>query len=322
MWRTPVHTDELFGRDVGHRLRTEQEDIRAAEDLVVAGVRGRLARRAWRIRGAVAASVVVCLAALLAVVVIRPPATDSHPTAVRSPSPTSGASQPPLLDIADVVNRTEASLRLAANDIRIDSESLGPEDHFDMWLDPVTLRYRLDRHYPLTASPGPVVTTPGYPVAPPYSAPTGPVVMLSSAAGQYTSRGDIRYQCEVDYVWKTYQCTGFIKIPPEPNSIDIFNATSVRAAVSSGRGQVLGRETVDGRDTLHLRFVNTPDPIAVTDVWVESTTFLPVQDCFYRDGLIMPAEDAIRETYTWLPRTAENLAWLTLTPPPGFKHLP
>jgi hypothetical protein len=55
---------------------------------------------------------------------------------------------------------------------------------------------------------------------------------------------------------------------------------------------------------------------AAADLWVDSTTFLPVRMI----GQKSPRDFTV--TYEWLPRTAQNLARLELTPPAGFTEQP
>jgi hypothetical protein len=99
---------------------------------------------------------------------------------------------------------------------------------------------------------------------------------------------------------------------------------SIQQAIASGTLELLGHETVNGLDTLHLRLFG-PDRSYRVDIWVDSATYLPVRDIAGKSSGNagpdeFPAEIAVT-TYSWLPRTDENLARLVLTPPAGFVQM-
>lgn len=90
----------------------------------------------------------------------------------------------------------------------------------------------------------------------------------------------------------------------------------IRTAITGGQLQVLGTELVDGQQTLHLRVSSTRKPLPGTiDLWVDSESYLPVRLSVDKAGSPVPQD------YTWLARTPDNLALLTVTPPADFRHL-
>ena len=56
-------------------------------------------------------------------------------------------------------------------------------------------------------------------------------------------------------------------------------------------------------------------PSFSVDLWVDASTYLPVLQETSTGGRVTN-----RTTYSWLPRTPENLAKLSLVVPPGFTH--
>jgi len=130
----------------------------------------------------------------------------------------------------------------------------------------------------------------------------------------------------VDYdlrKWSTGRMTD--KHGPSPIP-DITDANSIRAAVANGTLQLVGKETVDGLDTLHLQLIG-PQRMYRIDMWVDVKTYLPVQEIAVKSGggtgeAEFPAAHAVTAKYDWLPRTEENLARLVLTAPPGFERVP
>ncbi len=105
-------------------------------------------------------------------------------------------------------------------------------------------------------------------------------------------------------------------------------AGSFRRMVADGVFTLVGRETIDGENVLDLRHQVTmpagngpiPAPVALreltTDLWVDASTYLPVRQTT-RNGTGVVTQTS---TYTFVPRTAANLANLNLVVPPGFTH--
>jgi hypothetical protein len=77
---------------------------------------------------------------------------------------------------------------------------------------------------------------------------------------------------------------------------------------------LVGQETIDGQPTFHLAFsVTRPEP-STTDLWINSSTYLPVHE-----KIVVPRSHTVTNDFTWLPRTHANLTRLTTAIPHGFK---
>ncbi len=80
----------------------------------------------------------------------------------------------------------------------------------------------------------------------------------------------------------------------------------IRQQLDAGGLALVGHETIDGRDTLHLSR-NDIAPLA-GELWVDATTYLPVR-----------SSNAIGTTdYEWLARTARSRSKLVPGVPPAF----
>jgi hypothetical protein len=325
-----MQTDEQFGSSLGARMRSELNDVQAKSDAVLPELRRRLAQRTRMVRLTVAAPVVMVAAVALLIATVgqnQPRGTPPVAHGTSSPSgagPTSGSPRP--VDAAYVIDQTEQSLGRATDYVIYLSAYFDTVDHIDTWMDPATHRYRNDTYEntapPRNAAPPQQATDRSQQAAPP--SPTegsSPARLIGSSAAQYDDHGNLRNLLFVNYDEKTYSITAKVNGVGSVTGIDFLDPNSIRSAVQSGRVQVLGEETVDGRDTLHLRIL-APPPFtgAFFDLWVDSTAFLPVQEWDYKSGLNTPDQDVMRTTYSWLPRTPDNLAHLTLTPPPGFRR--
>lgn len=89
---------------------------------------------------------------------------------------------------------------------------------------------------------------------------------------------------------------------------------------------LLGDERIDGQQTIHLRVTDhLMVPIRrgtktantfTTDIWVNSSTYLPVRLARRSNGHLGATTD-----YKWLPRTKTNLARVSLVIPHGFEPI-
>jgi len=93
-------------------------------------------------------------------------------------------------------------------------------------------------------------------------------------------------------------------VPPE----------DLRAALRRGTVRIAGKDQVDGRTTLHL-VLTTPLPEGERELWVDARTYVPV-----RIVTVFPGH-RYQSDYEYLPRTAEALAHVTLTPPAGYRRV-
>jgi hypothetical protein len=124
-------------------------------------------------------------------------------------------------------------------------------------------------------------------------------------------------------IWETFSHT-FSGTPPASQGnqglSDLY-----RALVARGDFKIVGTSTIGGESVVEL---DRPFPSAIsppaaakipaltTRLWVDASTYLPV----LQEITAGPAITS-RTTYTWLPRTPENLKKLDLVVPPGFKHV-
>ena len=109
--------------------------------------------------------------------------------------------------------------------------------------------------------------------------------------------------------------------PTESNVVD-----ELRRLVSTREWVVVGRETIDGIPTIHLRqegqgyTSNGATGTTTNDLWVDASTYYPVKETSIIGGPTNNVGIAITSQDELIPRTSENLADLTLVVPTGFRH--
>ncbi|SCG57953.1 hypothetical protein GA0070609_3387 [Micromonospora echinaurantiaca] len=303
-----MHVDEQYGRRLGAQLREELDDVHAAPD-IVSILRRQRSRRAWRIRAAIATP--IATAAAIAIV-----------SSLTGPGPQPDGSSNDsvqLQNVAYIKAQTTRALSQATNYV-IYSETVYSGGRIEQWNDPATQRYRNDVYS---------VDYDSFPVGPDGqvqvpSNPGPPVLFQShSASGPFSKRDVV----SVDYKSKTWHRDHETNAPP-PGALDVTDPDSVEKAINNGRFEVLGDDVVNGVATLHLRIspsggtgpaMNPADHASARgdgiDLWVDEKTFLAVQSAKIVETKKGPVTTT---TYTWLPRTDENLARLVLIGPPGF----
>jgi len=289
--------DEQFGHQLGVLLRREIEPVRADPDLVHT-LRRRQARRTWVVRTAIATPVVAAAAAIL---VTSTGLGAPHPGLTSIAEPPANA-QPPTSaaqfeNVAFVQEQTIKALGQASQYV-IYAKSSYDGGHYETWIDRANQRYRNDVY-------------------------SGTPAQLNQSHAVSGPDGD-QTVVTVDYDshwWATRHET-FSR--PQSAPPDITDAQEIQRAITDGTVELLGHETVNGFDTLHLRLYG-PDRTYRIDMWVDATTYLPVQDVAGKSSgqagaAEFPASYAVTTTYSWLPRTDENLARLVLTHPPGYEE--
>jgi hypothetical protein len=314
-------TDEQYGRQVGDRLRHEIDDVHASPDLV-RRLRRRQVRRTWAIRFTIATP--VAAAAVAAAIVLTTAGQSAPSQAVRpgtttAPPPTSDAPAQ-VRTVAYVKEQTLKALGQASQYV-IFSKDTYADGHHDTWYDKPADRYRNDVYSRDVVGSGGKEAD-GQVRLPPPSQPLGPIHLNQSHAvtGKLGSDQEIT---TIDYDRKTWS-TSHIKEtgPVVLVAPDITDTESVRKAITDGTVTLLGNENVDGIDTLHLQVIGPKREYKI-DMWVDGKSYLPVREKAVKSSGQadeFPDSHAESTKYEWLPRTEENLAKLTLTPPPDFKR--
>jgi hypothetical protein len=308
--------DEQFGRRLGDQLRHETAGVHADPNLIAA-LRRRQVRRTRTVRAAVATTT----AAVAAITVTVTMAGRSAPAgSEQTAGPTSSGTAPsstvevPVLNAAQVRAATIEALG-KASDYVIFSKTTYDSGYYDTWLDKSTNRYRNDVYTTL-----PAATEGGRRMPDPHNPPRGPMRLSQShaASGPRTNRETI----SVDYDGKWWSVSHDTDAPGSAIGLDVTDQESVRAAISNGTAELLGHEDVNGIDTLHLRVIGQKLEFRL-DLWVDSKSYLPIKDDLVKgdgSGEFKPSHN-VATTYKWLPKTEENLRFLTLTPPADFKKI-
>lgn len=278
---TDEDLDCRLGAALGAELHEELSGMIAPPGLAVT-VRRRRARQRWALTGALTLPVV---AAGVAVALVVPAA----PQGVRGGPPAgTGAAQPRTA--AFLAAHTEQALDGTGDSIVHTVTSLDDGTVQDTWSDVSGMR--------MVSSDGPV------------GAPT--------RTSQESVDGDRLVFLTVDYarhVWWRDSVSAPEKVAPGVIlGVPYGDPNSIRTDLAGGSLVVVGTEQVAGHATEHLRLtVNAGGKAVVAeDLWVDSTTFMPVRLV----GQKGPFHFTV--SYEWLPRTPQNLARLELTPPAGF----
>lgn len=305
-----MRTEQQYGDELGARLRHETEDIRASPDLA-RKLRRRQAKRTWTIRATMA--VPVAAAAVAAVMVTT---TGQSVPAEANNNPVQDM---PVENVAQVQAQTLEAVSQASQYV-IQMKSTYEGGYYDEWVDKATQRYRNDVYDQSVTTRGSADGRMTLPPAPSAQQP-GPVHLHQShgVSGPDGNQDVIT----VDYDLKTWFTSH--TTDRRPTGIpDITDADSIRKAIADGTLELVGKENVDGINTLHLRLYGPKRSYRI-DMWVDSKNYLPVKEIAAKSGgkagdKEFPAAAAVTTKYTWLPRTEENLARLVLTPPPGFEQ--
>jgi hypothetical protein len=106
-------------------------------------------------------------------------------------------------------------------------------------------------------------------------------------------------------------------LAPAPGMIGSDDPAPIRAALESGRFNLVGPETVDGHDTVHLKL--SAEAGFLMDLWVDASTFLPFRSEVTKGLVAGPVSE--QNEWTWLDKSPANLALLDLTPPAGYNEV-
>ncbi|HLT11247.1 MAG TPA: hypothetical protein VK028_10625, partial [Micromonosporaceae bacterium] len=182
--------------------------------------------------------------------------------------------------------------------------------YYETWYDKAGQRYRNNTYGSVS-----IGAVDGTRVVAPDQITPGPIQLLQSHAVSGPP-GD-QTIITVDYQRRTWSTDHMTDTPPASAIPDITEPETIRQAVKDGTLELLGEETVDGSLAVHLRIDAVQRGYQV-DMWVDAETFLPIK---MTDTVPGEQEPRVTMTYSWLPRTEENLAHLELTPPPGFDEM-
>ncbi len=110
----------------------------------------------------------------------------------------------------------------------------------------------------------------------------------------------------VDYSTRSWYQTGPVPIMKGHGRLLGWTPDVVRKLLSIKGLTLVGHETINGRDTLHLARHDIA-PIS-GDLWIDPTTYL----------IVRSSNPLATTDYQWLPRNAASLAQLIPVIPPGF----
>jgi hypothetical protein len=272
-------------------LREHVAGVRLDRD-VLAAARRRHRSRAAAVR---AASVTGTLGVAGAVAVVV--AVTGSPGPVPVPLATSGSPADVRLDVATVSARVSRALadveRLV---LHVDSRVTlgGRTARSDLWLDPVSGRFRKDGD-----------RLPGAP----------------RSDELWETRGGEQVVTHVDHDDRTWWRDVVVDVSagePATERPRDLSADGLRDALRRGDFAIVGRERVDGRETVHLRLTGRPAGHDY-DLWVDAGTFVPVRKVWVNpDGTPL----RVQEDYAYQRRSTTVLAALELAVPAGYRRVP
>jgi len=131
---------------------------------------------------------------------------------------------------------------------------------------------------------------------------------------------------EADYSTRTWfvsvmHAAGPIQGPTTGATSTVMTPAEIKSWLDSGLLKIVGHKVIDGHQTIGLR---QPWAGGYREMWVDSTTFLPVQlimaDFADQKGPLQ--NDLLIDNETWLPRTQALLSTVNrVRIPAGFKHV-
>jgi stage V sporulation protein SpoVS len=268
-------SEDVLERELRYRLHEEMSGMTASPDLA-ATVRRRHRRRTWALRSAAVIPAVVAVA--FAVALVAKPGTD----------PSGG---PELLDVNSVSQQTSAALENAGDYVRHQHYVYSDGYTYDEWVDVTAEAHRIEEY-----AGGSVRSATVYRGEGPENALT------------------------VNYADRTYTRFAMAELrlaegQPNDNAYrgDFLKPDEIRGLAADGRLQLVGSESVNGTDTVHLRWLQVEG--FTLDLYVDAGSYLPVR------MVAAGAKGSSTSDFTWLPRSPENLARFTLDVPAGFTEV-
>jgi hypothetical protein len=304
---------DLGDRDPGTALRASMgayvSDMRMSASLLDRAVsRDRKRKARIRLTGAVCATAAVAaVAAVIATVPGRPPGR---------PAPTRPPAGLKALDAAYVLDRAAAA---QVNSYRMISVDRAGGSSGTIYTD-VTTQQQLIVSALRDSSGGPYFE-----------------ISTVISGGAYTET-DVEYQDHVYSVFTTSSMDAGSRVTLSsflPLQTNANPAVAFQEALKAGTITVVGRQSLNGRDTILIHVSGFPGtsrmpPSPPSSIWIDATTYLVVQTEHYvpnfqpsstsTPGMNVTWSPDI-DHVTWLSPTPANLALLTLTPPAGFTKI-
>ena len=115
----------------------------------------------------------------------------------------------------------------------------------------------------------------------------------------------------------TASSSGPAPLPQSPAQV----AARLRSDLTTGKATLVGQATVGGQATIELEERSSE---GLVDLWVDPSSYLPIQEIDTATGVAESSSQAIRSDYQWLPATAGNLALVTAAAavPSDFTEVP
>jgi hypothetical protein len=285
--------DEQLGRLLGDRLHEEMHTMTAPADLTE--TLHRRNRRRTRALGFAAVLPVIVAVAVGASLAFAPGGTGGGGATAETPE---------MLTVGYVAERTATALSGLPGYVQHETaKHVGrdgkPASMIELWADPTTKRERQDNK------------------------------IFYGDVRSYTRALDGSTAVELNHdkkKWWTYPVTSLAPantdqvqhLPPSLNPGDL------KRAVDSGKVTLVGKERLNGRQTVHLQWLGGPDSAldaAKTaeesmQIWVDAESYLPVR------VINKLFTGTTTSDYEWLPRTRDNLAKVTVSPPADYRKLP
>lgn len=283
--------DEQLGRLLGDRLHEETHTMTAPSNL--SETLHRRNRRRTRALGFAVATPVIAAVALGASLALAPGGGGEGPKAA-----------PEMLTVGYVAEQTATALSKLPSYVQHETANHEgrdgkPASMIEIWADRSTQRERQDSKIFFGDVRSSTQTLDG-----------STAVELNHDKKKWWTYEAVRLEA-VDSSQIQY-------LPPSLNPADL------KRAVDSGKITLVGKERLNGRQTVHLQWLGGPDSAmdaAKTaeesmQIWVDAKSYLPVR------VVNKVLTGTTTSDYEWLPRSKENLAKVTVSPPADYRKLP